>query len=248
MRRTCSRKRRSNVQPDAPLARVVLSFERWLYLPDTSPLLALLGTVAANLLPGDPLWLMLVSPPGGGKTELLNAIDGLPNVHPAATLTEGALLSGTPGREREAGSKGGLLREIGDFGIILCKDFGSVLSMNRDARAAVLAGLREIYDGSWTRHVGTGGGRTLHWQGKVGLVGGCTPTIDRHHAVMGAMGERFLLFRLPEVTAPNTPAARSRTPDTKPRCGPSSPARSPRCSRTASPANPASARKPTTNG
>jgi hypothetical protein len=120
-------------------------------------------------------------------------------VHAAATLTEGALLSGTPGKEREAGTKGGLLREIGEFGILLCKDLGSVLSMNRDARAAVLAALREVFDGSWTRHVGTGGGRTLHWSGKVGLVAGCTPTIDRHHAVMGAMGERFLLFRLPEV-------------------------------------------------
>ena len=83
----------------------------------------------------------------------------------------------------------------------MCKDFGSVLSMNRDARAAVLAALREVYDGSWTRHVGTGGGRTLTWSGKVGLVAGATPTIDRHHAVMGAMGERFVLFRLPEVDA-----------------------------------------------
>jgi hypothetical protein len=71
--------------------------------------------------------------------------------------------------------------------------------MNRDARAAALAALREVYDGSWTRHVGTDGGRTLTWSGKVGLVAGCTPTIDRHYAVMGAMGERFVLFRLPEV-------------------------------------------------
>jgi hypothetical protein len=71
--------------------------------------------------------------------------------------------------------------------------------MNRDARAAVLAALREIYDGAWTRHVGTDGGRTLSWAGRVGLVGGCTPTIDRHHAVMGAMGERFTLYRLPDV-------------------------------------------------
>ncbi len=71
--------------------------------------------------------------------------------------------------------------------------------MNRDARAAVLAALREVYDGSWTRHVGTDGGRTLSWSGRVGLVAGVTPTIDRHHAVMGAMGERFILFRLPEV-------------------------------------------------
>ena len=38
--------------------------------------------------------------------------------------------------------------------------------MNRDARAAVLAALREVYDGSWTRHVGTDGGRTLSWEGR----------------------------------------------------------------------------------
>jgi hypothetical protein len=63
----------------------------------------------------------------------------------------------------------------------------------------VLAALREVYDGSWTRHVGTDGGQTLAWSGKFGFVGGATPTIDRHHAVMGAMGERFTFYRLPEI-------------------------------------------------
>lgn len=174
-------------------------FRRWLHLPDTGALDAMLGTVAANRIDGDPVWLLLVGPPGGGKSELLNAVAGLEDAHPAATLTEAALLSGTPKREHDAAAKGGLLRSIGDFGIIVAKDFGSVLSMNRDARSLVLAALREVYDGAWTRHVGTDGGRTLSWSGKVGFVGGCTPTIDRHHAVMGAMGERFVLYRLPEV-------------------------------------------------
>jgi hypothetical protein len=41
----------------------------------------------------------------------------------------------------------------------------------------------------------------LHWEGKVGFVGGVTPIIDRHHSVMGAMGERFIFYRLPEVDA-----------------------------------------------
>lgn len=185
--------------PDVPatdLQAVTETFKRWLHLPDPVPLYAVLGTVAANYLDGDPVWLVLVGPPGGGKSELLQATATLPEIHPAATLTEPALLSGTSKKEKDAAAKGGLLRAIGDFGLILCKDFGSVLSMNRDARAATLAALREVYDGSWTRHVGTDGGRTLHWSGKVGLIAGSTPSIDRHHAVMGAMGERFVLVRL----------------------------------------------------
>jgi energy-coupling factor transporter ATP-binding protein EcfA2 len=174
-------------------------FQRWLHLPDTGALDAVLGSVAANRMRGEAVWLLLVGPPGGGKSEILNSISALEDAHPAGTLTEASLLSGTPKRDHADQAKGGLLRNIGDFGIIVAKDFGSVLSMNRDARAQLLAALREVYDGAWTRHVGTDGGKTLSWKGKVGMVGGVTPTIDRHHAVMGAMGERFVLYRLPEV-------------------------------------------------
>ena len=176
-------------------------FRRHLHMPDAGALLVTMAAVAANRADGDPLWLMLVGPPGGGKSEVLGALSPLPDVHPAATITEAALLSGTPKREVASSSKGGLLREIGESGIIVAKDFGSVLSMHRDARGAVLAALREVYDGSWTRHVGTDGGRTLSWIGKVGFIGGCTPAIDSHHAVMGTMGERFVLFRLPPLDA-----------------------------------------------
>jgi hypothetical protein len=192
--------------PDLPmqvaqLADCVDTFRRWLHMPDPGALMVTLATVAANRAPGDPVWLLLVGPPGGGKTETLAPLSTLRDVHPAATLTEAALLSGTPKKEHDASAKGGLLRQIGDFGIIVAKDFGSVLSMNRDARAAVLAALREVYDGSWTRHVGTDGGKTLSWSGKVGLIAGCTPAIDSHHAVIGSMGERFVLYRLPKTDA-----------------------------------------------
>jgi hypothetical protein len=177
--------------------KVVQTFQKWLYLPDPGVVYVPLGAVAANLMEGDPVWVMIVGPSSGGKTEIIVAVVHLPYVRLGATLTEPALLSGTPQKQRAAGSKGGLLREIGAFGILALKDFTSVLAMHRDKRAELLAALREIFDGSWTRNVGTDGGRTLTWSGKLGLIAGCTAAIDSYHGVMAVMGERFLLYRLP---------------------------------------------------
>lgn len=181
------------------LEDVTAGYRKWMHLPDPEVLYVNLAAVAANHLQGDPVWLMNVGPPGSGKTETLNGISKLPNTYLVATVTEAALLSGTPKKDTAAGSKGGLLREVGDFGILILKDFTSILSMNRDARANVLAALREIYDGSWTRLIGTDGGRALHWEGKIGVIAGCTPIIDSHHAVISSLGERFTFYRLPKV-------------------------------------------------
>jgi hypothetical protein len=42
-------------------------------LPDHTPVLAVLGTIAANYLPGDAVWLAVIAPPSSAKTEILNA-------------------------------------------------------------------------------------------------------------------------------------------------------------------------------
>jgi len=181
------------------LDALVRTFRKWLHLPDADALLVVLAAIVTNHIEGDPLWLMLVGPSGGGKTEFLSPLTALANVLQTSTLTEAALLSGTAKKEVVPGATGGLLREIGEFGIIVCKDFTSILSMNRDTRGAVLSALREVYDGSWTRRLGVDGGTTLSWKGKVGLIAACTAAIDRHHAVIGAMGERFVMYRLPET-------------------------------------------------
>jgi hypothetical protein len=178
------------------LEDVIATFNRWLILKDLTPLYAVLGTVAANLLPGDPVWLGIIAPPSSAKTELLNSVARLPYVEPAATLTPAALLSGTPKQQADKSAKGGLLRKIGNFGILVLKDFGSILSMRPDAKAEVLAALREVYDGSWTRHLGTDGGKTLSWEGKVGLIFAATEAYDDHHSIIGSLGDRFLLCRL----------------------------------------------------
>jgi hypothetical protein len=181
------------------LYKVIAQFQEYLHLPDPTPLLVTLATVAANRMPGDPIWLLLIGASGSGKTEILNSILELPNMHSASTLTEAGLLSGTSAREKSTDATGGLLCEIGNFGILVLKDFTSVLSMNRDQRATVLAALREIFDGSWTRRLGVDGGRKLSWTGKLGLLAGCTDAIELHHEVIASMGDRYLRLRMPEI-------------------------------------------------
>ena len=181
---------------------LITVFENWLILKDRTPIYAMLGAIAANLLPGDPVWLGLIAPPSSAKTELLNSISGLPHVIQAATVTPSGLLSGTPDKQKDKGARGGLLRQIdgfGGFGIICLKDFGSVLSMHAETRAETLAALREVYDGGWTRHLGSAGGKTLSWKGKVAIIFAATEVIDSHHSVIGTMGDRFLLSRLKPV-------------------------------------------------
>jgi hypothetical protein len=182
----------------------VTVFRQWLHLDDAAPLYVVAAAVVANLAPGDPVWLLMVAPPSTGKTELLQAIGGLDYVHSVATLTEASLLSGTPKTERTKGATGGVLRQVGTFGVLLAKDFTSVLTQNKDTRGQVLAALREVYDGTWDRAVGTDGGRVLHWAGKCGFLGGVTPVLDRHHAVISGLGDRFVLLRLPDVDAERT--------------------------------------------
>jgi hypothetical protein len=68
--------------------------------------------------------------------------------------------------------------------------------MHRDARAAVLAALRECYDGAWDRPIGADGGRVLSWRGKLGLVAGVTTVADRHHGIIDSLGSRFAFYRI----------------------------------------------------
>jgi hypothetical protein len=66
----------------------------------------------------------------------------------------------------------------------------------KDNRGAVMAALREVYDGRWERNVGSEGGMTLTWTGRITTIGAVTTAWDVHHAVVALMGDRFLLVRV----------------------------------------------------
>jgi len=147
---------------------------------------------------------LIVAGPGGAKTETVQALAGA-GAHVTSTIaSEGALLSATPRRERNKKATGGLLRKIGARGVLVIKDVTSILSADRNTRASVLAAIREIYDGRWERNVGTDGGATLTWTGRIVVVGAVTTAWDAAHSVVATMGDRFVLLR------PKTKAGRKK--------------------------------------
>lgn len=180
------------------LMGVVSAYRKLIKTRNISHLLITLAIYVANRLPTNPVWVQLVGPSSSGKTETLEILRGLPRVFQVGTLTEAGLLSGSPGREKDPDATGGLLREIGEkqTGLLVCKDFTSVLSEHRDTQKSLLAALREIHDGAWSRHIGTDGGLSLAWKGKIGVIGGVTPEIDAFNDLRIVMGERFLLHRI----------------------------------------------------
>lgn len=186
--------------PEKPIQRLAIRFQEHLHLPDPVVLYALIGALAGNMMQGDLIWLMLVGAPGSGKTELLLSLLGVPGIRNASSISgEAALLSGVPRKERMEGAKGGLLREIGEAGMLVFKDFTSVLSKSELEGAKLYAALRECYDGSWSRDVGGDGGRQLAWKGRLAVCAGVTDEIDEQHQKVAAMGERFILLRMPKT-------------------------------------------------
>lgn len=192
-------------EPDAePLQPISLAechavFHKWLGKDyDTDALNAMLAAAAVERFEdnSDPIWLLLISGPGNAKTETVQALDGAGAIVTSSIVSDAALLSGTPARERSRGATGGLLRKIGPRGLLVIKDFTSILSMDRTLRAKVLAALREIYDGRWTREVGSGGGASLSWRGRIATIGAVTTAWDTHQAVVSVMGDRFVLVRV----------------------------------------------------
>jgi hypothetical protein len=171
-------------------------FRKWLDKDyDIDILDAVLATAASERLGGDPLWLLVISGPGNAKTETVQALAGAGATITSTIASEGALLSATSRRQKSKGATGGLLRKLGDHGILVIKDVTSILSADRHTRSPVLAAIREIYDGRWERNVGSDGGLTLTWTGRLVVVGAVTTAWDTAHSVIAAMGDRFVVVR-----------------------------------------------------
>jgi hypothetical protein len=165
--------------------------DAYLLLEDRDAVPVLLATRLAHKLRGDPVWLFFVAPPSGAKTELVLMLSADREAYALSELTAKTLASGLDEGHGDPSLLARLTTEI-----LLFKDFTTVLEMHREERQAVLAQLREVYDGQYDKVWGTG--KELHWKGRLGFVAGVTPVIDSHHSVMAILGPRFLQLRLKE--------------------------------------------------
>ena len=163
--------------------------------PDVEAARALYAAVAAHDLTGQPVWPMAIAPPGSLKSELITALEGMPSVFLVDAVTPKTFLSGQiPDDKTPTDRKASLLHRIGESGMILIPDFSTVQSMKADDRATILATLRKIFDGKFAKEFGTAE-KVETWTGRITVVVGTTPEIDRTRAATQALGERFVMVR-----------------------------------------------------
>lgn len=158
-------------------------------LADRSIVKTVCAVVVANKMDLDPVWLFLVAGSSAGKTELVNALEGLDFIHPIDTLTVNTFASG----QKRQGQETSLLLRIND-GIITFKDFTAILEMNKDTRKEIMSQLRAIFDGKFVKRTGTGD--DIMWSGKLGMIAAVTSVIHVKSAEFSAMGERFIQYAI----------------------------------------------------
>lgn len=173
-----------------PIKQIHEAYDKWLHLPEKDVLDVMFGTLIANRLDGDPLWLFLVAPPGGTKTELINSISDAPNTVTTSSLTARSLVSGSA---ISGGGDPSLVPKLNGK-CLLVKDFTTILNMPQMMRDEIFGILRDAYDGKTEKDFGNGIHRS--YKSKFGFLSGVTPAYEQYNDGNSSLGERFLMYKI----------------------------------------------------
>jgi hypothetical protein len=163
------------------------TFNKWLVLPDFTPVEVALAVSLSQRVPGDPLWIFEVGPPGSAKTEILRGLEGAPGVVYREGLTPHSLVSGMPKRGRYDPS----LMAILDQKTLIVKDFTGVIGMRDADREEIFSTLRMAYDGKVTKQFGVG---VKEYTAQFTILAAVTGVIYTAMTEHAALGERFLNY------------------------------------------------------
>lgn len=178
-------------------AETLRGYQKWLHMSaDNEKALRIIFAITlSNRIQGDPIWLFLVAPPGGCKTELLLSLHKIDETIIKSTLTAHSLVSGY---RMPNDLDPSLIPQLHGRVFIL-KDFTEVLQMPRSDRDEVYSILRGAYDGTVEKTFGNG--ITRQYECHFSMIAGVTHHIQADRTA--SLGERFLLFKM-EGDAPET--------------------------------------------
>ena len=168
---------------------------KWLVIENDEYIDVIFGTIFANRLDSQPVWLHLVAPPGAGKTVMLQPLHGVKEIYSLSNLTPNTLISGQV-RKKEYDDPS-LIPKL-DGKVLVIKDFTTILTKRSESLSEILGQLRDAYDGTCRKVFGTG--KNKFYKSKFGVITAVTNEIDKHLGALSVLGERFLVYRLPEPT------------------------------------------------
>lgn len=172
------------------LEEVISCFKKWLFLSSFEAIEVMLATMVSNKLEGDPLWMFLVSPPGGAKTEILSSLSSSPDVYFTSSLTPHSLISGA---SWNSGSDPSLIPKLNGK-VMVIKDFTSIMSKRDTEKEEIFGILRDAYDGKCSKIFGNGVRR--NYESRFTILSAVTPAIYELAHSHQALGERFLKYTM----------------------------------------------------
>ena len=172
-----------------PFSTVETVFRKWLFLENTDGIRVSLATAISERLDGDPVWLFLVAPPGGAKTETVMALTECPETFTVSSLTSHSLISGMQFKD---GMDPSLIPKL-DGKVLVIKDFTAILGLRDHERDDIFGILRDAYDGNCSKVFGNG--LIRGYESSFSILAAVTPEIYGI-GKQAALGERFLKFRM----------------------------------------------------
>lgn len=162
-----------------------------MHIEDKSLLYTLAAIKISHQLDGDPVWLMIIGPSSGGKSECLRAFTQ-PGEIKIDDLTQSTFVSGYKNKATD---------DIPQFAETIANriwyiyDLSILMSKTSDERSRILSDMRMVYDGSITKRFGNKLSIDVETPNNT-LICGTTPVIDNTILEDQLLGTRFITYRI----------------------------------------------------
>jgi DNA-binding transcriptional ArsR family regulator len=175
------------------LEKLKQRFQEWLHIDDSQLLYTIAATKISHKIQGDPIWIMVVGPPSGGKTEYLRAFFQ-PGDIKVDDLTPNTFVSGYKSSATETLPQFATMLKDKIWYIF---DLSILMSKHAQERSLILSDMRAVYDGHIKKEKGNRVVCEANCEHNT-LICCTTPAIDNTILEDQLLGTRFITYRIPK--------------------------------------------------